>query len=69
MRKSSAAVYEGHRAMFEAFDCYRYDSTGIIQWMLNNAWPSSIWHLYDYFFAPSPSYFATKKTTEKIHIL
>jgi exo-1,4-beta-D-glucosaminidase len=24
-------------------------STGVIQWMLNNAWPSMIWHLYDYY--------------------
>ena len=69
MKKSSAIVYEGHRAMFEAFECYRYESTGVIQWMLNNAWPSNIWHLYDYFFAPTPSYFATKKATEKIHIM
>ena len=69
MRKSSAIVYEGHRAMFEAFECYRYESTGVIQWMLNNAWPSNIWHLYDYFFAPTPSYFATKKATEKIHVM
>ena len=69
MRKSSAIVYESHLAMFEAFECYRYESTGIIQWMLNNAWPSNIWHLYDYFFAPTPSYFATKKATEKIHVM
>ena len=69
MRKSSAIVYEGHRAMFEAYECYRYESTGVIQWMLNNAWPSNIWHLYDYFFAPTPSYFATKKSTEQIHAM
>ena len=68
-RKSSAAVYEGHRAMFEAYESYRYESTGVIQWMLNNAWPSNIWHLYDYFFAPTPSYFATKKAGEKIHAM
>ena len=69
MRKSSAIVYEGHRAMFEAYECYRYESTGVIQWMLNNAWPSNIWHLYDYFFAPTPSYYATKKSTERIHAM
>jgi exo-1,4-beta-D-glucosaminidase len=68
-KKSSAAVYEGHRAMFEAYSCYRYDSTGVIHWMLNNAWPSNIWHLYDYFFAPTPAYFATKKAGEKIHFM
>ena len=68
-KKSSAAVYEGHRAMFEAYICNKYNSTGVIQWMLNNAWPSNIWHLYDYFFAPTPAYFATKKAGERIHVL
>ena len=68
-RKSSAIVYEGHRAMFEAYSCNKYNSTGVIQWMLNNAWPSNIWHLYDYFFAPTPAYFATKKAGERIHFL
>ena len=67
MRKSSAIVYESHRAMYEAYECFRYKSTGVIQWMLNNAWPSNIWHLYDYFMTPTPAYFATKKATEKIH--
>ena len=69
LRKSSAIVYEGHRAMFEAYECFRYNSTGVIQWMLNNAWPSNIWHLYDYFMTPTPAYFATKKATEKIHAM
>ena len=68
-RKSSAAVYEGHRAMFEAYSSNKYNSTGVIQWMLNNAWPSNIWHLYDYFLAPTPAYFATKKSGERIHAL
>ena len=68
-KKSMAAVYEGHRAMFEAYICHKYNSNGVIQWMLNNAWPSNIWHLYDYFFAPTPAYFATKKAGERIHVL
>ena len=68
-KKSSAIVYESHRAMFEAYSLNRYNSTGVIQWMLNNAWPSNIWHLYDYFFSPTPAYFATKKSGERIHIL
>ena len=68
-RKSSASVYEGHRAMFEAYSCNKYNATGVIQWMLNNAWPSNIWHLYDYFFAPTPAYFAAKKAGERIHAL
>ena len=44
-RKSQAISYEGERAMFEAFSRNKYEATGVIQWMLNNAWPSVIWHL------------------------
>ena len=43
--KSQAMTYEGQRAMFEAYGRNKYKSTGIVQWMLNNAWPSLIWHL------------------------
>ncbi|HEY8151081.1 MAG TPA: sugar-binding domain-containing protein, partial [Vicinamibacteria bacterium] len=45
-RKAQALTYEGQRAMFEAFGRNKYTATGVIQWMLNNAWPSMIWHLY-----------------------
>ena len=68
-KKSCAITYESHRAMFEAYSFNKYNSTGVIQWMLNNAWPSNIWHLYDYFFSPTPTYFGTKKAGEKIHIM
>lgn len=60
--------YEALRAMFEAYSRNKYLSTGIIQWMLNNAWPEMIWHLYDYFLNPGAAYFATKKACEPIHI-
>jgi exo-1,4-beta-D-glucosaminidase len=44
-------------------------ATGVIQWMLNNAWPSMIWHLYDYFLEPAGGYFGTKKANEPLHIM
>ena len=55
------STYEGQRAMFEAYGRNKYTSTGVIQWMLNNAWPSMIWHLYDYYLRPGGGYFGTKK--------
>jgi exo-1,4-beta-D-glucosaminidase len=36
--------------------------------MLNNAWPSIIWHLYDYYMRPGGGYFGTKKACEPIHV-
>ena len=66
--KSQATTYEGERAMFEGYGRNKYKSTGVIQWMLNNAWPSIIWHLYDYSLRPAGGYFGTKKALEPLHV-
>ena len=62
--KSQLMTYEGVRAMYEAYSRNKYASTGVIQWMLNNAWPSMIWHLYDYYLRPGGGYFGAKKATQ-----
>jgi exo-1,4-beta-D-glucosaminidase len=67
-RKSQLMTYEAQRAMFEGYGAKRYESTGVIQWMLNNAWPGMIWHLYDYYLMPAGGYFGTKKACEPIHV-
>ncbi len=66
--KSQAMNYEAQRAMFEAYGRNKYASTGVIQWMLNNAWPSLIWHLYDYYLVPSGAFFGSKKACEQLHV-
>ena len=68
VRKAQALAYDGQRAMFEAYGRNKYRSTGIIQWMLNNAWPSLIWHLYDYYLRPGGGYYGTKKACEPLHV-
>jgi exo-1,4-beta-D-glucosaminidase len=67
-RKAQIMAYETHRAMFEAFGRNKYTSTGVIQWMLNNAWPSMIWHLYDWYLRPGGSYFGAKKACTPLHV-
>lgn len=67
-RKAQVMAYENERAMFEAYGRNKYASTGVIQWMLSNAWPSMIWHLYDYYLRPGGGYFGTKKACEPLHI-
>ena len=42
--------------------------TGVIQWMLNNAWPWMIWHLYDFYLRPGGGYFGAKKACEPLHV-
>lgn len=66
--KSQAITYEGQRAMFEGYGRNKYVSTGVIQWMLNNAWPGLIWHLYSYDLRPAGGYFGSKKALELVHI-
>jgi exo-1,4-beta-D-glucosaminidase len=67
-RKAQAMTFDGQRAMFEAYGRNKYTSTGVIQWMLNNSWPSLIWHLYDYYLVPAGGYFGTKKSMELVHV-
>jgi exo-1,4-beta-D-glucosaminidase len=68
LRKAQAIAYDGERAMFEAYGRNKYTSTGVIQWMLNNAWPSTYWHLYDYYMYPAGGYFGTRKACEPQHV-
>jgi exo-1,4-beta-D-glucosaminidase len=59
------------RAQFEAFNAHvdaANPSTGVIYWMLNNAWPSLHWHLYDYFLNPAGAYFGARAANEPLHI-
>ena len=69
--KAQLENYDNVRAQFEAYNA-RMDaanpSTGVIYWMLNNAWPSLHWHLYDYFLNPAGAYFGAKKANEPVHI-
>jgi exo-1,4-beta-D-glucosaminidase len=67
-RLAQTMEYDSERAMFESYGKNKYVSTGVIQWMLNNAWPSMIWHLYDYYLDAGAGYFATKKACEPLHI-
>lgn len=68
LHKAQAMAYDGERAMFEGYGRNKFTSTGVIQWMLNNAWPSTIWHLYDAYLQPAGGYFGTKKANEPLHV-
>ena len=69
VRKAHAVDYDATRAMFEAFRVNTPVSTGVVQWMLNSAWPSIYWQLYDYYGAPTAGYYGTKKGCEPIQLI
>jgi exo-1,4-beta-D-glucosaminidase len=69
VQKAQLMTYEGERAMFEAYARSKYSSaSGVVQWLLNNSWPSLIWHLYGYDFSTAGGYFGAKKANEPLHI-
>jgi exo-1,4-beta-D-glucosaminidase len=68
-RKAQVLAYDGHRAMFEAYAARQFtQTTGVIQWMLNNPWPSFYWHLFDYSLRGEGAYFGAKKANEPLHL-
>jgi len=69
LRKAQVANYEAMRAMFEAFAAHRPVSTGVIQWMLNAAWPKLYWQLYDYYLMPNGAFYGAKKASRPVHVL
>ncbi|KAH4082258.1 exo-1,4-beta-D-glucosaminidase [Parastagonospora nodorum] len=68
--KAQMMDYEATRAQFEAYlSRWNRDSerpaTGAIYWMLNNAWPSLHWNLFDYYMRPAGAYFGMKSAVGK----
>ena len=69
VRKAHALDYDGTRAMFESFRVRVPVATGIVQWMLNSAWPSLYWQLYDWYGVPTAAYYGVKKGCEPMQLL
>lgn len=67
-QKAQLMSYEGVRAQFEAYRRNKYRATGVIHWMLNNAWPGLIWHLYDYYLRPGGGFFGAQRAGEALHV-
>ena len=62
--------YESIRAMYEAFEINRNTkSTGIIQWMLNSAWPEMYWQLYDWYLNPNGAFYGTKAACQPLNLI
>ncbi|MCL2151883.1 MAG: hypothetical protein FWH57_02820 [Oscillospiraceae bacterium] len=62
--------YEIQRASYEALNFYRFNqSTGLINWMLNDARPGIMWNQFDYYMNPFGSTFGAGKANEPLHIM
>jgi exo-1,4-beta-D-glucosaminidase len=67
--KADLQQYEAMRPMYEAFRVNRSKATGIIQWMLNSAWPSFYWQLYDFYLLPTSAYYAARKANAPLQLV
>lgn len=71
LRKAQIMDYEATRAEHEAF-ASRWNTgrvaTGMIYWMLVNAWPSLHWNQFDHYLHPAGSYFGTKVGARMEHV-
>jgi exo-1,4-beta-D-glucosaminidase len=69
--KAQLMDYEATRAQVDAYtalwgtgipdESVSRPATGMIYWMLNNAWPGLHWNLWDYYMLPAGSYYGAKK--------
>ncbi|KAI8632523.1 glycoside hydrolase family 2 protein [Xylariaceae sp. FL1651] len=69
--KAQIMDYEATRSQFEAVSAFwskDRPATGLIYWMLNNAWPSLHWNLFDYYLHPAGSFFGAKVGTRTEHV-
>lgn len=66
--KAQVANYEAIRPMFESFSLRRPVATGVIQWMLNSAWPDMWWQLYDWYLVPTGAYYAARNANRPINV-
>lgn len=69
IRKAHSADYDATRAMFEAFRCNLPRTTGIVQWMLNSAWPALYWQLFDWYLVPTAAYYGVKKGCAPVQLI
>ncbi|MBC8469514.1 MAG: glycoside hydrolase family 2 [Planctomycetes bacterium] len=67
--KAQIMNYELVRPMFEAFRVNEGIATGVVQWMLNAAWPKMYWQLYDWYMNPNGAFYGTKKACEPLQLI
>jgi hypothetical protein len=61
--------YESMRAMFEAWNANLWkDASGLLLWMSNPAWHSTVWQTYDYDLDVNGSYYGARSGCEAHHV-
>ena len=68
--KSQVMNYDDYRAYFEALQAQRFNgATGLLLWMSNCVWPSTMWQTYDYYLEGTGAMYGSMKGSEPIHVM
>ncbi len=61
--------YETYKALMEGFNNRMFEgASGVLLWMSQNTWPSTIWQTYDYYFEATGAYYGCMDACEPLHI-
>ncbi|MBY8880154.1 discoidin domain-containing protein [Actinacidiphila acidipaludis] len=67
--KAQFVNFESMRAMFEAWNANLWkDASGLLLWMSNPAWHSTVWQTYDYDLDVNGSYYGARSGCEAQHV-
>lgn len=69
LQRANVVQMEGAQSLFEAFRLHEPQSTGAIHWMLNSAWPSFYWQLYDWYGVPTSAYYGVKRANHPVQLV
>ena len=62
--------YDDYRAYFETLQSKRFNgATGLLLWMSNCVWPSTMWQTYDYYMEGTGAMYGCQHGAEPIHIM
>jgi beta-galactosidase/beta-glucuronidase len=65
--KAQMVNLENYKALFEGYAANR--GNGVLLWMSQSAWPSTVWQTFDYYLEPTAAYFGAKRASEPVHVL
>ncbi len=68
-QKAQLLNLETNKAMFEGWRHNKWDdSSGILIWMSQSAYPSFVWQTYDYYYDLNGAFWGAKRGSEPLHI-
>lgn len=66
LQRANVLQMEGAQSLFAAFRVHEPQATGVVHRMLNSAWPSFYWQLYDRYGVPTSAFYGVKRANRPV---